>query len=243
MPEDQIGTIKMISGRSFQYLYNVKSADPFRPSIKCGGQIMVTVNSPTIRWEKLAIEFDLFRGAFKGTIKIDWETLDYAKPTPCHGKIYSREGPASKIYVHYGLFADANVADIELKFLDNSDQDVYGAVAASSSKLQRDIRHWTSMLFVKVEDNPVCVRPDRDPRLPLSKSRVAVPLGATLNVHFHLNCNGKVFKQRLSFKHQIAGEVVSLDTSKMIQVKVTWKRAHKSSIVSTYDDENEGLRI
>lgn len=99
------------------------------------------------------------------------------------------------------------------------------------------------MLFVMVEDNPACVRPDRDPRLPLSKSSVAVPLGATLHVHFHLDCNGKVYKQRLSFKHQRAGEVVQLDTSKRIQVKITWKVANKSSMLSTYHDENEGLKI
>lgn len=221
-PEDQTGTIKIrCSDGADQYLYNVKSVDPCAPSIQCGGQLMVTVKSPTIRCEQHDIEFDLFRGAYKGTIDIDWDTLS-SKPTKWHGKIQSRDGTSS-IIVHYGLYTDARLADIQVKLLDNSIQEVYGVVAASNSALQRDLRHCTSVLFAMEPEYPLRVCWDRDPCLPLSKSCVAVPFNATLYVHLHLTCGGVVYKERLSFKHQKAGQVVLVETSsRTIEVKVTW---------------------
>lgn len=238
-PKDQNGTIKLISTHGVQYLYNAQFQPPyFVPSLQCGDQIMVTVKSPSIRCGQHYFEFDLFHGTYKSTIDIDWEDDAIGEPTLWNKSIESRDGTGS-IAVHFGLFPYARVADIEINFLDNSIEDAYGVVAASNSILQRDLRLCASILFSTDADYPIS--PKVDTQIPLSKSRVAVPLDATLYVDFLLNCDGKDYKDRLCFECQKDGHVFAVDRSQAIQVKVTWG-ADRDSILSTYNDDKEGLR-
>lgn len=238
-PQDQAGTIKLISDHGFQYLYNAQYVPPYlQPSLQCGDQIMVTVKSPSIRCGQHYFEFDLFSGAYKGTIVIDWEEDAIGEPTRWVKKIQSRDGTGT-ISLHFGLFPYARVADIEINFIDNSIEDAYGVVCASNSLLQRDLRHFASILFVTDADHPIS--PELDTQIPLSKSRVAVPLDSTLYVDFLLNCDGKEYKDRLSFECQKDGDVLAVDRSQTIWVKITWG-ADRDSIISTYNDDKEGLR-
>lgn len=231
-PGDQCGIIRLISDHGLQYLYNQRSVDSFQPSIKCGDQIMVTVDSPTIRSYDIDIEFDLFRGAYKGTIKVDWRSIGPGKPFLCEQKIISQDGTGD-IAVLYGLFPFARVAYVQVMVLDDSVEDVYGIVAASNSELQRDLPSTASILFAVGADNFVSA--DLDPELPLSKDCVAVPLDAKLYVHLCLNCDGTYYKDKLCFEHQDADEPFQsqVDHSKKIQVKVFWG-ADRKSIISTY---------
>lgn len=231
-PGNQDGTIKLISDHGIQYLYDGRFVDPNRPSIKCGDQIMVIVDSPTIRCADIDIEFDLFRGDYKGTLKVDWEHIGPGYPKLYAQKIHSQDG-MGEIAVLYGLFPFARVADIQVELLGDTVRDIYGLVAASNSDLQRDLLFSSSILFsidadYKFESN------GHDPELILSRSSVAVPLDADLYVHLCLNCDGTEYEDKLCFEHKKAGKSVKVDRSNKIRVEVTWG-GDRNSIISTYD--------
>ncbi|XP_074339776.1 uncharacterized protein LOC141677665 [Apium graveolens] len=240
-PIDQIGTIKLISDYHVQYLYNVQEVMPWNPSIKDRDPIMVNVGSPTPRSASLYIEFDLFRSAYKGTIMVDWEETFSGCVSSWDERIESRDG-LGDVVVYFGLMPNATVAEVEVKLLDTSAcEDVYGVISASNSAAS-SLPICQSLLFLAEADNGVYVDDD-DGIIPLSKSRVAVPLDTTLSLQIVLNCDGEDYSAILEFDAEKEGEFIQLDDPEAptIQVKVTWD-ADRASINRTIKKCTRGLR-
>lgn len=240
-PVKQDGTIKMTFDSCSQYIYKVDKGDPTHQLIEYMDYIVVPVKAPAVEFEEFEMEFDLFDGAFKETFTFDWQPglgdiLHEEK------RIRSRDG-FGEISVLYGLFGDATVANLQVKLPDNfADADVYGVVAACNSRL--DFPDCTSMLFVKKPDNMTKVG-DRG-LIPLTRSRVGLPLDSKLNVDMSLRINGAVCKSRVKFdaeEKDQSEKFVDFDylgNKTKIQVTVTWD-TDIDSIKSLYDCRDEDV--
>lgn len=235
-PEKQCGTIKMISDGGVQFLYNVQDIDMSKPTIKYGDDILVTVKGPTCSFMCLDMQFDMFSGAYKDSIEVEWDSNESVADDVLfeERRIVSRDG-TGEICVMVGLFFDATVACLGVKLVDNSSAtNVYGVILASNSKL--DIPKCTSVLFEKKPDNVIQVGDDG--LIPLSKSRVGVPMNSVLYVDISLNVNGVNYTASSSFDAKKTGEfseVYSSENRVVFQVQVTWD-AKKNSIYSTYEN-------
>ncbi|KAK1394963.1 Suppressor of auxin resistance 3 [Heracleum sosnowskyi] len=223
-PEEQHGTITIIcdSGFHFQYLYNVPDVDLGKPSIKYKDDIPITVKGPTTFFQDALIKFDLFSGAYKGTIEVNWHSymLSRAPVFFEERKIQSRDGTGA-IAVLMGQFSNATIATLEVRVLNRSAAtNVYGIVVANNSKLDR--ANCTSVLFVRKDDYKVLVGPDGV--IPLSKSCVGVPLESVLYVDFSLHVDGHLCTGTVTFDAETIGvrEGCERENDPMIQVKVNW---------------------
>lgn len=237
-PRKQLGTIKMSFDDSVLYLYKVDKIDTSRPTIEYMDDIPVEFKSPAIDIAHVDIEVDLFNGAYKGSINLDWEGDDDSYRTESReSRIRSRHG-FGEIAIVYGLFNNAAVANLEVKLLDcAADANVYGVVAASNSRLTS--RTCVSMLFAKKPDNKTEV--GEHGLIPLSRSWVGVPMCSKLYVLISLHCDEVEYKARLAFDAKTRGKDVEFSEfnypqgkKPRIQVNVTWNVKQKA-IKSLYD--------
>lgn len=234
-PEKQNGTIRMTFDCCGQYI----KVDTRQPSIEYMDDIVVPIKAPAIFYTEFDMEFDLFDGAYQGSFNFEWE--------PCENdisywdeRIISKDG-LGEISVLYGLFGNATVADIKVELLENFDgRDVYGVVAASNSKLDRPA--CVSTLFVKKPDNMTKVGDGG--LIPLSRSRVGVPLNSKLYIAISLHINGVQYRSKVEFVAEKQGECKKSEEfdcpgkEAVIRVTVTWD-TDRESIESLYDFANE----
>lgn len=238
VPNKQLGWMKIITddGR-FQYLYKVKDVNPTMESIEDMQDLNLTAKGPTVSFGEVIIEFDLFRHGvtFKDSISLQWDPY----PTDIlykESRIASRDS-GELICIMMGLFGNATVASLEVKLKHYSaNTTVYGLVCASNSKL--DMPMARSMLFLKKHDNGTKV--GNDGIIPLSKSRVGVPLGSMLNVDISLHYDGQHHVFSPCFEALLNGKTAKEGPSEenaMIQVTVIWDADEDSNQYEVYDED------
>lgn len=229
-PEKQLGTISMRPddfGR--QYLYKVDSVDKERSPLKFGDPVMVTVAAPTTAFSKCNIDFNLFCGAYNGLVTVEWEEPMYNEVSIWQEGVNSEDG-TGQIRIQYGLFANATVGNVEVKLLGNyGSASVHGFVVARNSRLDRTTRG--SLLFLKNPDKQIQVR---DGVIPLSKSRVGVPLDSEFYVGIFLTCNNEEYTTKVTFAPKEAGTYEENVCDNKVQVRVTWD-ADEESILAKYE--------
>ncbi|KAK1384634.1 hypothetical protein POM88_022369 [Heracleum sosnowskyi] len=227
MPKEQAGFIRICSDRGVQYVYKVDASDRL---IEHGDELDVTVKGPTICYSKnIYLEYDLFSGDFKGRKCLGWEPdVDDALST----QVQLESSDCSReIAIIMGCFANATVATVEVTLSGiSAATKVYGVVAANNSIL--DTPNCTSLLFVKKPDN-VIEAGDKGV-IPLSKSRVGVPLKSVLYLDISLNVNDYNHTASLQFNAQKEGESTK-DADDMIKVKVSWC-ADEDKMCLMYDE-------
>lgn len=218
-PEKQLGTISFVPAyiEDTQFLYKLDNVDMEKPSLKYGDPIMLTIGPPITKLCQFDIVFDLFSGAYTGRLEVEWEKLPYDAVSLWDETIDSDDG-TGQICVQYGLFANAAVANVELTLLGNCDStNVYGYVFASNTRLDLPTR--ASILFWVNSDNKVQVR---DGVIPLSRSRVGVPLDSEFDLAISLVCDNDECTTKVSL---IPGEPDTFQQNfceDKLQVRVTW---------------------
>lgn len=229
-PEKQLGTIEMRPDDcSTQYLYKVDSVDMKRPSLKFGDPVMVTVAAPTTAFTTCNIMIDLFCGAYKAFRAVEWEEPQYNQVSIWEERIDSEDG-TGHISIEYGLFANATVANVEVKLLANYvSANVHGFIVATNSRLDRPTRG--SLLFFKNSDNKIQVR---DGGITLSKSRVGVPLDSEFYVGIFLTCDNDDYTAKVTFAPKETGTYEENICNDKLLVRVTWD-AKEESVLEKYE--------
>lgn len=225
-PDKQLGTIKIRNHRYHHYIYNVGNADTRKSSIKHGDQLTLTgpalapISCPS---GFLVIEVDLFCGAFKRSVRIDWAPVPGDECKYLERRIKSKDG-SGEILISFGMFFYATEAFLEVILLtkDNSAASVGGVVAAySSNSVNLD---FSSSLFsnrnIKVQSG--------EP-IPLSRSIVVVPLRCKLFLDINLCCGNETIVGTLEFDADLSGTYHKnlLGTKCEIKAKVTWNVKHE----------------
>ncbi|KAK1363754.1 hypothetical protein POM88_039315 [Heracleum sosnowskyi] len=251
-PSKQLGTIKMSFDDKVLYLYKVDKIDPSRPTIEYMDDIPLEIKSPPVDFAHVDIEVDLFNGAYKGSINLDWEADDVSYQAESReSRIRSKHG-LGEIVIVYGLFNNAAVANLEVKLLDcAADANVYGVVAACNSGLNS--RACVSMLFAKKPGNKTQV--GKHGLIPLSRSCLGVPMCSKLYVLISLHRDEVDYKAKLAFDAKTRGKdrecyeinypQGNTDTPR-IQVNVTWNVKQKAiqllyDIPGILDDSDSDL--
>lgn len=229
--EDQLGSILLEFDSGTKEIYHQKMVDKSNRSINFGDTIFPTdhLMGPICSLEELDMQFNLFRGAYKGSLKVKFQ--------PCRDevwkekrRIWSVDG-TGQICVVFGGLSNATVANLKVKI--SGAGDVHGIVAARNNQL--DKLSCTSVLFWKSLSNKIDVGPDG--AIPLSRSRVGVPLGSVFFVDVALYVDDIIYKDTVSFVPQIKGEKVEVikfqNEEIVISVEVKWDSREKS-VFSTY---------
>ncbi|XP_074325549.1 uncharacterized protein LOC141663658 [Apium graveolens] len=229
--EDQIGSISLTTNNRHYHLYFEAKLDPSKTSIKYGDQLPVWNGGPICSFTDLELKFDLLPGRYKDRKEVvvpfekdkDW----LAKPS-----MKSEDGYMRDISVLFGCFSNATIANIKVMLsqhiLSEAETDVYGVVLAANSKF--DHPSSTSHLFSKNLASKVQV--EYNGLIPLSKSRVGVPLDSRLYVDISLFYNGLHYKGSADFTPGEKSKVVD----NQILVKITWNCNEDS--YSTDEDSN-----
>lgn len=226
-PNKQLGTITLFHGAGVQYLYKVEKVDSSMPPIRYGDAIDLTVKGPTSFSgeddDYAYMEFDLFSGAYKGIVDLPCSPYD-DKHEVSLGCVQLRSTDCTgHVFVNIGHFANAAIASLEVRLLDNfAATNIYGVIFASNSKL--DSSDSATVLFRKRPGNLLNVGPDCL-IIPLSKSLVGVPLHSELYVELFLNVNGDNHKAIVSFDAKESGKdeiCTTTDMGARIHVNVTW---------------------
>lgn len=218
-PEDQVGSIIMKTNNTFYALYYEKKVDRSKPSIKYGDRLPIWPVEPICYFEKLKLKFDLFSPEYKGSKKLYAEGPEYGDRL-AKLSLKSMDG-YHNISVLFGCFPNATVANLNVVLVhddipSHAKSNVYGIVMATNSKF--DHPACTSYLFSK---NHACaVQLGHKGVLPLSKSRVGVPLNSELYVDISLFCDGSHYKGSASFAPKNDKNLCKVDDH--IQVEVIW---------------------
>lgn len=234
-PEKQLGTICFVppntkppnlrnrNNSNSRYLYQVDEVDMEKPSLKFGDPIMLTVGPLTTKFNEFLFEYDLFCGAYTGFLEVEWEHLEEDEVSLWEERIDSDDG-TSQIVVQFGLFANAAVANVEMTLLGNCDStNVHGFVFASNSRLDLPTR--ASILFWTNSDNKVQVR---DGVVPLSRSRVGVPLDSDFELAISLVCDTEECTTKVSLIPAEPDTFQQNFCDDKLQVKVTWEYEKES---------------
>ncbi|KAK1381877.1 hypothetical protein POM88_019612 [Heracleum sosnowskyi] len=222
LPEKQLGTIKLKTGRGIQYLYKVDHADTRMPSIKYGDTIPLTIKGPTLTFDDLVyLDFDLFCGAFKGTQDLkEWEP--YEREVSRERVLFQSVDGTGWVVVNIGRSTGALITNVKLSLINNpTAANVSGVVFAANSEL--DIPDCRSVLFLKNPGNEIKVGPDGV--IPLSKSFVGVPVDCQLSVRVSLIINGDPHTSVLKFDpidEGVVAEFIPNEKEAKIQIEVTW---------------------
>ncbi|KAK1358533.1 hypothetical protein POM88_051789 [Heracleum sosnowskyi] len=212
-PEKQLGTISMKVDGIKCKLYDEQKIDMSKPSVEYMDHIPLVDIGPVCY--DLELVFDhLFCGAYNGSIKARLgETDDLVKRSiqsvNCNGEISAL----------FGCFANATIATLEVHLLNisaSATTNVHGVIASMNSCF--DASSATSIHFLKEPPKSikVCGR-----AIPLSKSRVGVPLGCMMYVDIALFCDDKLYQGTACFDALIDG-VDSQEVAHLFLVKVAW---------------------
>ncbi|KAK1402515.1 hypothetical protein POM88_002120 [Heracleum sosnowskyi] len=229
-PDKQLGTIKVRNHRYHHYIYNVDNADTSKSSIKHGEQLALT--GPTLAPIScpsgyLVIEADLFCGAFKGTIRIDWAPVSGDECKFLERRIKSKKGPG-EIIIFLGMFFYATEAllDVSLLTKDSSDVFVGGVVAAHTSNSAKP-EHSSSLFSEKTGCN---IKVQSGESIPLSRSIIVAPLRCNLFLDINLSCNTETIVGTLKFDAALNGIFYKtlIGTKCEVKAKVAWNVQHES---------------
>lgn len=243
--EKQLGKIRMEFDSGSKNIFYQTNVDMSRPSIKYGDTISVTDKGPICDLEELDMQFNLFCGAYKGSIKVEFR--------PCNNQVLFDErrirsvDGTGEISVVFGHLSNATIADLKIQLLNASAvANVHGVVAARNSKLDQPL--CTNDLFWKSPANKIEV--GLDGVIPLSKPRVGVPLDSKLYIDISVDVDGEQINRTVTFVPQTTGKksepVADSEKKTKILVKVTWV-SKEDFVYSTYgfvyrewdDDESD----
>lgn len=212
--EDQIGSISMETNDMLYDLYYETKVDPSKPSIKYGDQLPMWNVGPICSFSNLDLKFDL--GIHKGSRNVSVHSPE-DKDWLLKSGMKSIDGYMRNISILFGCFLNATVANLKVRFLNipsDATTNVYGVIMATNSKF--DHPSCTSYLFSQNLASSVQV--EHNGLIPLSKSRVAVPLDSRLYVDISLFCNDLHYGGTAEFTPGEASKVVD----NQILVKITW---------------------
>lgn len=221
-PKKQIGTIKLVTGRGLQYLYKVDEVDIYKPSIKYGDSIPLTVKgpTPTMYDDFVYLDFDLFCGAYKGIQQIEWFPSS-REVSRMHVLFQSVDGTGG-VLVNIGRFSNASITNVKVKVINNSTAaNVRGLVFAANSEL--DLADCANVPFLKNPGDEIILGPDGV--IPLSKSFVGVPVDCQLSVKVYLIVNGNLLTSILNFdpiEQGVVEKFIPNEKEAKIQIEVTW---------------------
>lgn len=229
-PEEQTGTISFWQPFNYEeertLVYEGDNDDNPKQSIKYGDVINFRVNGP-IRVSKdtnniLHMDFfNLFNGAYKGNLNFSWQPEDGSHFVR-RRELNSTDG-TRKILVMTGHYANATVANVEVKLRGTAATSVYyGGIFASNSKL--DLPHSVNVLFLKKHDNTITV--GQDDVIPFCKSAVGVPLNSVLKVDMSLIVDGVDHVATVEFNryNKVEEKITTTNKKSRISVRVTWER-------------------
>ncbi|KAL8102247.1 hypothetical protein AgCh_026940 [Apium graveolens] len=231
--EDQLGSILLEFDSGSKRFYRQNMVVKSNPSIKFGDSIFPTDNlmGPICFLTELDMQFNLFRGAYKDSLKVKFEPVG-DKVWSEKRIIWSVDG-TGQICVVFGGLSNATVANLKVNISGARDRDVHGIVAARNNQL--DTPSCTNVLFWKSLSNKIEV--GSDGAIPLSRSNVGVPLGSVFFVDVALSVDGLIHRGTASFVPQIKGEKVEKITfhnkETIISVEVKWDSREKT-VFSTY---------
>ncbi|KAK1376797.1 hypothetical protein POM88_032990 [Heracleum sosnowskyi] len=218
--EDQIGVIFIKTNDMTYHLYHERKLDTSKPSIKYGDQLPMWRVEPICSFTKLELIFESFSDNYnKGSSK-EFSHSPKDGDVLANLSMKSRDGYKRKISVLFGCFSNATVANLEVMFLPevpDAITNVYGVVVASNSKFDQP----SCISYLFSHDSASTIQVEHDHVIPLSKSRVGVPLDSKLNVDISLFCNDIQHKGAVDFNPNINGEETRM-VGDQIQVKVTW---------------------
>ncbi|KAK1402522.1 hypothetical protein POM88_002127 [Heracleum sosnowskyi] len=226
-PNKQLGTIKIRNHRYHHYIYNVDNADTSKSSIKHGDQL--TLTGPTLAPIScpsgfLVIEVDLFCGAFKRSVRIDWAPVPGDECKYLERRIKSKDG-SGEILISLGMFFYATEAFLEVSLLtkDSSAASVGGVITAHTSNSVN--LEFSSSLF---SDHNIKLQSGEP--IPLSRSIIVVPLRCKLFLDINLSCDDETVVGSLEFDSDLNGTYhkTLLGTKCEIKAKVTWNVKHES---------------
>ncbi|XP_074325552.1 uncharacterized protein LOC141663662 [Apium graveolens] len=212
--EDQIGSISMKTDDIFYRLYYETKVDSSKPSIEYGDQLPIRNIGPICSFTDLDLKFDL--GIHEGSRKVSVRSPE-GRDWLLKSGMKSKDGYMGNISILFGCFLSATVANVKVRLLNIpsiATTNVYGVIMATNSKF--DHHACTSYLFSQNSDSTVQV--EYNGLIPLSKSRIAVPLDSRLYVNIFLFCNGLHYIGTAEFT---PGEESKLVADKIL-VKITW---------------------
>ncbi|XP_074325739.1 uncharacterized protein LOC141663813 [Apium graveolens] len=233
-PEDQIGSVSLTTKDILYDLYHETKVDPSKPSIKYGDQLPMWNVGPICSFTDLLLKFDL--GMNKGSTELSVPSLQ-DKDQLVKSGVKSIDGYMKNISVLFGCFFNATLAKLKVRLLhipSDATTNVYGVIMATNSKF--DHPSCTSYLFSQKSDSTIQV--EYNGLIPLSKSRVCVPLNSRLYVDISLFCNGlhyegtAEFSPRINFEEVVDGKIL---------VQITWNCSEDSYSTdedSDYTDED-----
>lgn len=228
-PEKQLGTIIVKNRKYHHFLYNGDDAYRCKLSIKNDDELILTgpsLASITCPSGHLVIDVDLFCGAFKESINVNWIPSHHGEE--CHygeKSIKSRYDDDDEILIYFGMFYRATEAVVEISLFttDGSVVEFCGSVTAHTSA--EDGTKYSSLLFSYMEVQ------SEEP-IPLSRSIVAVPMKSQLSVKIDFSSNDKSvqFDKILIFDPKLVGaeEKKIPGTNCEIFAKVTWNGKYHS---------------
>ncbi|KAK1377396.1 hypothetical protein POM88_024140 [Heracleum sosnowskyi] len=230
-PQKQLGSIELEFDSGSKKIYYQRYVVKSNPTIKFGDTIFLTdkLIGPICSLNELDMQFNLFLGAYKGSLKLKFE--------PYQNRVWFEERKiravdgTGLIHVVFGCLSNATVANLKINI--SGATNVHGIIAARNSQLKNPA--CTSVLLWKSPANEIEV--GCDGVIPLFKSRVGVPLVSVLYVDIALYIDGEIYTDTVSFVPQIAGEKLENlsipNKETKIGVQVKWD-SRKNSIYSTY---------
>ncbi|XP_074354839.1 uncharacterized protein LOC141693595 [Apium graveolens] len=249
--EKQLGTITMIVDDIVFELYDEQNIDVNKPSIEFMDYIPILGMGP-IRSE-LKLEFDdLFCGAYEGCIEVSPENFRYGDDVIEENiKSVNSNG---EIDVFFGYFNNATIANLEVQlFTMSASTTIYGVIASRNSHFE-DFSH-TSILFLQKPSDCIEVCSTKREHtgaisllkshaekeyigvIPLSKSRVGVPLGSVMYVDISLSCDDKDYQGTACFDAFLDGTDSQVVADRFL-VKVTWNCNEFPVLEEEYNSDN-----
>ncbi|XP_074352964.1 uncharacterized protein LOC141692126 [Apium graveolens] len=250
IPEKQLGTITMIVDDIMFDLYDEQNIDVDKPSIEFMDYIPIVGMGP-IRSE-LKLEFDDLFGAYEGCIEVSPENFRYGDDVIEENiKSVNSNG---EIDVFFGYFNNATIATLEVQLFNMSaSTTIYGVIASRNSHFE-DFSH-TSILFLQKPSDCIEVCSTKREHtgaisllkshaekeyvgvIPLSKSRVGVPLGSVMYVDISLSCDDKDYQGTACFDAFLDG-TDSQVVADCFLVKVTWNCNEFPVLEEEYNSDN-----
>lgn len=234
-PQNQLGRIYMHTHVGNFDIYNVDEVDETRKTIMHKNEFDIMDIKGPIPFNEGSggcLKFDFFRGAYRGSVYGVFRDLQFFSRHDAELKNISldRLDGTGKVVVFMGLYAHATVARVEIRLNASVAANVYGTVSACNTRIN-DLSA-SSFLFLKEEERKIIV--GTDGLIPLSKSRVAVPVEFELCLDFSLVVDGKHLETTVNFHARKAG--VSTKTFESLSVTVHWDALYYQS----NNEMNEG---
>lgn len=235
IPEDQVGTIKLYTCGEIHDIYRL---DETKPTLKYADSINVRLDGPIATCGGTHyLEFNLFRGAYKGTVDLSWEPEN--NDLYVDNQTLESTDKTGKILVVTGRYANAMVANLEVKLLNSAARNVYGSIFSTNTIIQRP--HCANVLLL--EKPPTGIKIGKDGVITLSKSCVGVPLQSELILDLSLCVDAACSTNKtLSFNPNKLIDVQSVIMDKgtaVLSVRVTWRR----TIVLFPCDDARGIDV